>query len=220
MDDKDQLRARWKEMNGGRGVDEQIVDKWWRTIEDTYAEEHRKYHNLDHIASIFKYYDCHEADLKCPHAVALAIYFHDIVYDPKAHDNEEKSDGMFRSFCAEAQSEQLNEVSKKVSELILQTKTHSTEEHKSVNSNGQEDTHYFLDFDMSILGSDPDEYDEYSRKIRSEYDFLSEGTYKVLRSKVLTSFLLIPNIFATSTFREKLEKKARDNIQREIASLK
>lgn len=51
--------------------------------------------------------------------------------------------------------------------------------------------------------------------------------YKVLRKlkklfilfQILQSFLLIPNIFSTDTFREKFESQARTNIEEEVASM-
>lgn len=43
----------------------------------------------------------------------------------------------------------------KVENLILASKTHCTEEHKCEGIYGRDDVHYFLDFDISILGSEP-----------------------------------------------------------------
>lgn len=68
--------------------------------------------------------------------------------------------------------------------------THSTEEHKVDGAFGNEDAHYLLDLDMAVLGSSPDEYTEYTEKIRGEYSFLSEPIYTALRLKV-NKFLLL-----------------------------
>jgi len=88
------------------------------------------------------------------------------------------------------------------------TKTHLTEEHKSETIFGSEDKHYFLDFDLSYLGSNSDskssiialihitcnnqiilnsintDYTLYALRIREEYEFMSESTYKIIRAKV------------------------------------
>lgn len=61
---------------------------------------------------------------------------------------------------------------------------HSTEAHKVGGVFGCEDVHYFLDLDMAVLGSLPENYAEYRRKIRGEYAFLSEPMYTALRLKV------------------------------------
>lgn len=96
---------------------------------------------------------------------------------------------------------------------------HSTDEHKTEGAFGVDDHHYFLDLDMAVLGSPPEQYGQYTAELHSEYSFLDVTSYKNLRKKVLQSFLLIPNIFATKEFREKFEKQARQNIQDELQSL-
>jgi predicted metal-dependent HD superfamily phosphohydrolase len=106
---------------------------------------------------------------------------------------------------------------------------------------GQDDVHYFLDFDMAILGSSKEgeyrathfpgvhvshnpkhtftEYDTYKKQIREEYAHYDDTTYAQGRLKVLRLFLQIPNIFATKEFRENYELRARQNIAREIEEL-
>lgn len=62
--------------------------------------------------------------------------------------------------------------------------TNSTDEHKIEGCFGCEDKHYFLDIDMAILGTGPDDYKKYTKHVRAEYDFLDDQTYKDLRIKV------------------------------------
>lgn len=68
--------------------------------------------------------------------------------------------------------------------LLKVVATHSTEAHKVGGAFGSEDAHYFLDLDMAVLGSLPENYAEYRGKIRGEYAFLSEPMYTALRLKV------------------------------------
>lgn len=68
--------------------------------------------------------------------------------------------------------------------LLEATGTNITEEHMANNLFGTDDKHYFLDIDMAILGSTPDEYSLYTKRVREEYSFLSNEFYKNLRLKV------------------------------------
>lgn len=70
-------------------------------------------------------------------------------------------------------------------ELLKVAATHSTDAHKIGGAFGGEDAHYFLDLDMAVLGSSPENYAEYREKIRGEYCFLSEPMYTALRLKVI-----------------------------------
>jgi len=213
------LRSRWHELT--TGIKDEVARKWWKIIESNYAESSvRHYHTLVHVADMFEHYDSCKSKLKAPNEVAYAIYFHDLVYDPKSSDeNEEGSITLFKRFTREAEIPKESSVYKNVIHLISLTTTHLTEEHKQLDVYGDGDQHYFLDFDMVILGSKSNDYDNYAGKIRQEYSFLSDITYKSLRAKVLKSFLQIPKIFATKEFHEKYESQARSNILREIDQL-
>ena len=56
-----------------------------------YGEPHRHYHTLDHIAALLRLLEEHGRGVGDHDAVALAILFHDVVYDPARHDNEDAS---------------------------------------------------------------------------------------------------------------------------------
>lgn len=87
---------------------------------------------------------------------------------------------------------------------------------------------------MAYLGDEPEKYKEHSRKIRLEYEHLSDAEYREQRLKVffrtgyrfenlsfqvLQLFLQIPNIYGTRDFRERFEEAARRNIQAEVDAL-
>uniref|UniRef100_T1JP89 HD domain-containing protein n=1 Tax=Strigamia maritima TaxID=126957 RepID=T1JP89_STRMM len=211
------LKARWEVLTSS--YSSEISEKWWLKLEEEYSQESRKYHNLQHIFQIFQHYDRCSSNLQSKDAVAFAVFFHDLTYNPKTSDNEEKSTEIFKNFAKDAQIPVESPLFVQVTDLILLTKTHLTDEHMEPGKTGCEDKHYFLDFDMAILGNSLEDYNVYSEQIRQEYNFLSDLMYNALRVKVLKSFLQIPYIFATDEFRQKYEEQARQNIQAEIERL-
>lgn len=78
-----------------------------------------------------------------------------------------------------------------------------------------------LDLDLSILCSEPQDYDVYSAGIVKEYahvkplELLCEK-----RAEVLEKFLGHEKFYYSSYFGPECEKRARDNMTREIAQLK
>jgi predicted metal-dependent HD superfamily phosphohydrolase len=80
-------------------------------------------------------------------------------------------------------------------------------------------TALFLDLDLSILGATEEEYDPYSRHIRSEYCQFTEEEYNKGRTAVMKAFLERERLYFTPHFYAKYESIARRNIQNEIDSL-
>ena len=84
----------------------------------------------------------------------------------------------------------------------------------------------FLDADMAVLAKQSEAYDAYAGLIRKEYIHVPRDAYCQKRAEVLESFLVDPMtgktkfIFATDAMRTSYELKAKDNLQKEIASLK
>lgn len=58
-------------------------------IYEMYTEPHRHYHNLNHIARMFQ--TAAEQKIELSEMQIWAIWFHDIIYEVGANDNEERS---------------------------------------------------------------------------------------------------------------------------------
>lgn len=61
-----------------------------------YSEPGRFYHNTEHILEVLRLVIQEQQIAKSIEAVEFAAFFHDIVYDTRAGDNEEKSAGICR----------------------------------------------------------------------------------------------------------------------------
>jgi predicted metal-dependent HD superfamily phosphohydrolase len=72
---------------------------------------------------------------------------------------------------------------------------------------------------MAILATEAEMYKLYSDKIRQEYSKYPDELYKEGRKLALQQVLASPQIFTTSTFRESMEVKARENIENEVSLL-
>jgi predicted metal-dependent HD superfamily phosphohydrolase len=96
-------------------------------------------------------------------------------------------------------------------ESKLATKSHSIAE--------DNDTNYFTDADLAILGADDKTYTEFAKAIRKEYAVYPDTIYNHGRKKVLTHFLQMPEIYKTKYFRDKYETRARVNLSTELGRL-
>ncbi|XP_053394470.1 uncharacterized protein LOC123523487 [Mercenaria mercenaria] len=215
------LQQTWNEYCKAFGVKQDIIDKYWSEIESKYTEKQRYYHTLNHLTHMFTLFDDVKDELSRPELVAMAIFFHDIEYEPTEKDNEEKSAVLFKEFSTnfEAQDAEPQKDSALVFDWIIETKKHETEVHRTPEIFGRDDLHFFLDMDMAILGVSDSDYKKYADEIRQEYIHIPDQLFKQGRAKVLRSFLKVPNIYATEIFRNKFEKQARENIEAEIRRL-
>ncbi|XP_050538236.1 uncharacterized protein LOC126903787 isoform X2 [Daktulosphaira vitifoliae] len=191
-----------------------VRDTWFNKLIDHYTSPKRQCHGLNDLYNCLKHYESSKEFLKNPNAVFLALLFRHFEYDPKDTNCSEVNINHFKKFADE--SKLCNDLCDEVISLLKVASINSTDEHKIEGCFGYDDTHYFLDIDMAVLGMSPTEYKNYINQVRKEYDFLDENSYKDLRLKILENFLQIPNIYATEFFRQKYELAARSNIQKEI----
>lgn len=171
-----------------------------------YTAPGRHYHNLAHIE------DCLAAlaqveglSAREREVLTEAIWWHDIVYDPRRSDNEELSAQL-------AERHVRADISGEVGRLIRLTKTHDVEADDRLGV-------ILISIDLSILGAEPARYDAYAAAIRQEFIYLSEADYRVGRTAVLRRFAARPVIYPDAVFASRYDRQARDNLARELASV-
>lgn len=203
------LKSIWTELALNYTGDVELADGLWEEIEKAYSGKKRYYHNLAHLKYMadkaISYKDC----LNDPQTIMFSIFYHDIVYNTIGQDNEQKS-----ADIAEDRLASLGVPGDKISRCknqIMATKDH----HDSPDN----DTNYLVDFDLAILGDNPENYKDYTKKIRSECSIYPNFLYKKGRKKVLQQFLNKDRIFKTDIFCENYEKQARENLKTELQEL-
>ncbi len=174
-----------------------------------YAEAQRFYHTLAHIGVCLAELDRAEHLAEAPDEVEVALWLHDVVYDPRAWDNEERSADWARD--ALAQGGIAADVRTRVAELILAT--------KHVATPGAPDAALTVDIDLAILGHSPQEFEAYETAIRREYAWVPEPVFRRTRSGILRSLLGRARIYATDWFGARYESRARENLRQGLRRL-
>lgn len=173
---------------------------------EAYSEADRFYHNWNHIEACLKALQ-NAGELTALHAIAL--FYHDCIYDTRRSDNEEQSaDFMTRELRAVDVPE--HHIST-IRRLILATR------HKALPES--RDEQLMVDVDLSILGPDPVTYCRYVEAIRQEYGWVDDASFAAGRGDFLNKLQARENIYSTDLFRSLWEVGARGNIQRELKQL-
>lgn len=171
-----------------------------------YSAPGRHYHNLAHIEDCLDQLARVDALSAAERAILeAAIWWHDVVYDPTRSDNEELS----------AQLAEANlgaEMRHEVGRLIRLTRTHQVEPSDKPGA-------ILISIDLSILAAEPSRYDAYAAAIRKEFSHVPDGAYRAGRSDVLRRFAARPVIFPDAAFARALDRKARENLARELSIL-
>jgi cytidyltransferase-like protein len=121
-----------------------------------YYEPHRYYHNIDHLNLILDFFQKNNTN---DEELFIAGLFHDIIYNPKRDDNEERSAKLFDKHA------KVHPMKQTIIDLILSTKNH--EHNNPLNT-----------IDMEYLSTkDDDRISNIELKIFKEYQFYNVGDF-------------------------------------------
>jgi len=208
----DSLQRSWSHLLQPFNIDFQLSYTAFDQLVQAYVQAHRHYHTLEHIGEMLKITSKLGRGLPHPIELNLAVWYHDVVYDPRSKTNEEDSAAMAEEQLAllgiEAHQRAI------VKELILVTK------HDAVSSSKLAEADVLIDADLAILGASEQRYARYAADIRKEYHWVPEAEYRAGRRAVLEGFLKRPAIYRTAWLLAEGEERARANITVEIASFR
>ncbi|MFT5195466.1 MAG: putative metal-dependent HD superfamily phosphohydrolase [Cellvibrionaceae bacterium] len=197
------VKKRWFELTSHFFTDE-MADLLWGELEAWYSEPHRAYHNLEHIADCFAKLEPVTDLVHNRLPLELAIFYHDVIYDPKAKGGKNEQDSA--DFAAESLSRAGlpdSEIAP-VYHFILDT------QHQQVSPTA--DGRLLVDIDLTILGADEVRFWRYEAEIREEYKWVEEQAYRAGRRNIMQGFLEREKIYQTSYFYERYEEAARKNL--------
>jgi predicted metal-dependent HD superfamily phosphohydrolase len=182
----------------------------------SYDEPHRHYHTSAHLRECLEELKALQSWLErngtyatSGAEIAIALWFHDVVYDPKRSDNEAVSADRARAELLERGVDAAT--ADRVHALVLAT------HHTAVPDDA--DQRLLVDIDLSILGAASPRFDEYEEQVRAEYQWVPGFIFRRERRKILQQFLDRVRIYQTAPFFERLETRARTNLRRSIEQL-
>jgi predicted metal-dependent HD superfamily phosphohydrolase len=211
MSPRELLSHVWRDLAGRHHCEPSRAEVLLNELLGAYSEPSRQYHTIEHIASLLRQLDDHGLAVADRDAVALAMLFHDVIYDPRRRDNEEQSAALARGRLSLLGFP--NEVVAKVEHYIRATK------HAQDFETNDHDLSLLLDLDLSTLAAAPAEYRVYADAIRREYGDVPNELYRPARRRVLEAFLARERIYRTDDLHRLWEERARANITAEMATL-
>lgn len=178
-------------------------------LERAWAQPQRHYHDLRHLAECLQWWQRWQGECEHPHEVALALWFHDAVYDPQAADNEQRSADWATRALGDAGLAAASVA--RIAALILLTQHHAQPQGP--------DAEVLCDIDLAILGAPPGRFAGYEADVRREYGWVDEPAYRAGRRAVLQRLRRLAPLYHRAPARALLQAQAERNLDAAIAAL-
>ena len=175
-------------------------------VQTAYAEPQRHYHTAQHIGECLAQLDAVAAHLQDAPLVELAIWLHDLVYDPPAKDNEARSAELAQQWLAGALAP---ERLQRLVDWIKATRLHEAAPQDA-------DLQALLDIDLAILAAAPARFAQYEAQVAREYAHVPPALFAVGRRAFLNELLTRKRLFHHPAFVQ-LEARARRNLADSVA---
>ena len=174
-----------------------------------WSEPGRHYHDASHLRECLAWWQHWQGHFDHPGEVALALWFHDAVYDPRRTDNElQSATWAARTLVGAGVA---SDSAQRVYDLVM-----ATQHRLPVNGS---DAQWVVDIDLAILGSPPERFERYDQDVAREYDWVPNFRYRSGRIKVLREFLDRPRLYHHEAPAQLLDPQARTNLKAALSRL-
>lgn len=204
-----QRRARWNALWQRLGATP--PDDAFIALERQYSAPGRHYHTLAHLDAVLASFDELRHLAPHPDVAELALWLHDVVWEPMATDNEQRSAEWAQDHLPLAAALPALSALSVLSALILETRHQPS-------ASVDPDAAVVRDADLSILAADEGTFDAYERAIRAEYAMLPPAQFRAGRARILHDFASRRPLYFTPVMQSR-EPRARANLARSLAGL-
>lgn len=192
-------------------LDQALLDH----IRDLHAGPDRGYHGWSHPLALLELFEQVRPMLSDPLAVFCAVVLHDVIYEPRARDNEDRSARVAEVLLAGVVPD---ETLARTVRMIEATARHAVPEGLALDE--EADLRLFLDMDLSILAASEAAFDAYEAGVRHEYRDVPEEAFRAGRAGILEGFLARDRLYLSPWGLDAFETRARDNLRRSIRRLR
>ena len=187
-----------------RGLQVELMNAW--------AEPHRHYHDQRHLRECLALWARWRGLSVRAGEVAIALWFHDAIYDPQANGNELNSAAWAARSLVRAGAD--SDTAQRIHDLVMATQHDAPAALES-----SPDAQLLVDIDLSILGSPAERFERYDQDVRKEYAWVPGFRYQEARAQVLQSFLDRPRLYRGEQAVALLEAQARINLAAALSRL-
>jgi predicted metal-dependent HD superfamily phosphohydrolase len=167
-----------------------------------YNEPLRRYHTLAHIDHCLSMFDQCKSLATNPDALEIAVWFHDVIFEPGKSDNEALSAELYEELSEGVHADEFRAL---VGRLIMAT----LHNERSLDDS---DAGYMVDIYLSSFGLPWEDFLRDSRRLREESVQLDDAEYHRKQGEFRSCLLARPHFYQTDFFRQRYEQQARDNL--------
>lgn len=179
---------------------------------NAWAEPYRHYHDPRHLGECLALWARWRDGCERPGEVALALWFHDAVYDPRSGSNELNSAAWAARALVHAGVD--SDTAQRVHDLVM-----ATQQDAATDLGSDADAQLLVDIDLSILGSPAERFERYDQDVHKEYVWVRGFRYREQRIRVLQGFLDRPRLYHSEAAVALLERQARINLVAALSRL-
>lgn len=174
-----------------------------------YRDPTRFFHGVSHLVECLRLWREWRDHASKPDEIAIALWFHDALYDTARHDSEARS-ARWALDALTAGGIPFDTV-RRIRDLVIATRPNE--------SPSSDDARLIIDIDMAVLGASPGRYEQYEADLQREHGHMAEFIYRRKRLEILKSINNRQRIFQSDPARAALESQARENLARSISRL-